>query len=433
MKLSEANRKRLWAVYISALACWAINAYLLICEWFAHNQLFAMNVLGKPYVSDFTLWYEAGQLGREALAHALDVYDPKLQGDCIAKLIAPVVADQPFYLQYPPWFFTYMLPLSLFSLAVAWMLWCLLGIALISWALIYLCRGHIEGKKGVSFVFLSFFAAFPTWLSLRLGQTSLIIFPFMVAYWKLLREKRYFLLGLITGLLSIKIQYLPFLGMIGLVTGHLRFIAGGVLGLGLAILASAMTLGWSNVINYPQVLLHAETTVQYSGVSPEHMQNLRGILHLLLHGSDAGRTISAVACIVSALGLGYLWARVYPSIVLKEKYAFEICASISALTLLVFSLHTHAQDYIQVALPCIWLMSAALDGASNMSDGERRFMRAFVYSFSPLTWVFFLLTQLGPLVPIQPFATAAVLLIIAIFKIWFGKSKANPDAKSNVA
>src|SRR6516162_3954329 len=136
--MREQLRKNLWFAYLTALVTWMILSY----GWFAGEckggKLFAFLENGRPFVSDFVNSYNAATLAKHCEVERVAIYDPNVQAQSQAKLTAPVRAELPFYLQYPPYFFVLMRPLAEFSMLQAWFLWCTISTLLLLYVLKFL-------------------------------------------------------------------------------------------------------------------------------------------------------------------------------------------------------------------------------------------------------------------------------------------------------
>jgi len=117
-----------WFAYAVALTTWTICIYCELGRIYRDHELFAKNVEGHTYVSDFAVFYNAARLTRvHCTERRLNVYDAHEQEMGLREVTAPVVAERPLLAIYPPYFFTLVMPLSLLSLDGAWFVWSALG------------------------------------------------------------------------------------------------------------------------------------------------------------------------------------------------------------------------------------------------------------------------------------------------------------------
>ena len=426
-------KNNLWFAYIVFLVLWSGCVYSWLGSQITKHELFARVIEGHPYVSDFVNVYNSASLAAACQNEKIDIYSPTIQAEFEKKLTAPVVAEQPFYLQYPPFLFSIVRPLAFFDLTTAWVVWCSLGMALLIVSAIYLTRsarpstetlsgGNFFGvsKFTLAFVIAATVASFPTWLSIELGQTSLLLVPGLAAFWLLCQKHRYFLAGLASGVVMIKLQYLPPVFIIGFLAGAWPYL-GGFISIGLILLMhSILTVGMDNVLHFPQALLKGESGQGVSGVAADQMQNLRGNLTLILGADNTMVHIISIGAFAMALALlAFLWWRAskiwWPSNKLVTPLGFSrfrVLASISTLIMLVVSPHCHMQDYLALVIPCIWLWFECVKlEETGIKSKTLSWLKGMILYFPLLGWPFFIFRMLFQLARIQPFFIWAVIVI----------------------
>lgn len=383
-------RKFVWTAYIAIVCAWALLAYVGLFKWFGDETLLAKSGPDKVFVADFVNVYSAAVLTRRALNGSVDIYDPKVQDRSVRELINPVNPELPFYLQYPPHFFLLMLPLSIFSMYGAWLAWNLVHLVIIGFCLAWLTRDMTDVKQRWT-AGLLLVGSYPYWLSFEHGQTSLTELALWCPFLWALMHRKHALAGVLAAFASIKLQYAPYLGVCGLFVGGWKFVAGGLGAAAVLMAASAMVLGVGNVAAYPHALLFGETgesARNVFGVTAVAMQNIRGALCLMI-GEDS-RTVHAISLASMALAglfLTYLWWRARP-LVVQDQILFRMMAGLTILVALTTSLHTHAQDYIMAAIPCLWFWQ--LEG----DDKDLRLLKKLIVIFPVIGWVFIILPQL---------------------------------------
>jgi Glycosyltransferase family 87 len=421
--------RRLKLAYVAAVCTWGLLSYFQLLDWMRTNELFSRSVSGKPYINDFVNTYSASHLAARCLHHPINIYDPAIQDAVVRPLVAPVVPEHPFYFQYPPHYFLLTLPLALFSLNGAWLAWVVVMLAANVVALRFLTRDFPQ-PVAVAIIGLSL-ASFPWWQSVQLGQASLLIFTLLTVFFEALRRKKFVLAGIAVAFASVKLQYLPALGIIGLVTGGLPFLMGLVSPLLVMLGASIAVLGLQNVLRFPQALAIGETGRYFTGVNPFAMQNFRGELWLLTHGETAvnGILVSSVFVIAIVI-LGLMWKR-YASTsgdaLATDRQRFDTLASISVLLMLVSSLHTHTQDYVFTALPCIWICRRfRMTDLKATTVLEMRTKR-LIFGYPLSGWIFLFLGPLFTLIFVQPFFAWALLFLACIILMRKEQSSGGSD------
>ncbi|MBS1956637.1 MAG: DUF2029 domain-containing protein [Cyanobacteria bacterium SZAS-4] len=418
MQLSIDNRRRLWFAYFVALICWSCSSFYLVSTWASEGTLFARNVDGKPCVLDYLLFYEDEYLAINAKSQHLNIYDPDTQAAGIAKLMAPVVPTTKFYSHYPPMLFVLSIPFGFMPMIWSYLCWNLAGLMAFMFSVLPLAYR----KYGKTFPFFmiaaSVITCFPVWNCFELGQSSFFLVGGIALFFALLKREKYFLAGLSTFLLMIKVQYLPVILFIGIILGRVKFTGGAILaGLG-AVGISILTLGWDNVIEWPKIVMHGETSdVNRLLIAPHMMQNVRGILNLLTgDDSSAVRLISAGVCIITTLYIGYLWTAPYKRLRSTTKYAYEAISAISMMIMLVFNIHTHAHDYCVFVCSCVWLYVALTDAPKTKFAKNLRFL---LVGFPFFGWLLFVLEpMIQHFLKLQPFAVFLAAVLALSLKVW---------------
>jgi hypothetical protein len=119
--------------------------------------------------------------------------------------------------------FVTFLPLSFFPLNAAWIVWCVFSAALFGILLYFTVLPSFSGTFTKVAAVAGFMCAYPTWLSFRLGQTSLLLFPAVALFWWLMKKRRPLLAGAAASILLVKLQYLPVIGAVGAAIGGIPF------------------------------------------------------------------------------------------------------------------------------------------------------------------------------------------------------------------
>ncbi|HEY9734308.1 MAG TPA: glycosyltransferase family 87 protein [Drouetiella sp.] len=422
MQLSLANQKRLWFAYFVAMICWSSSAYYLISTWASEGTLFSRTFEGKPYVLDYLLFYEDEYLAIHAKSDHINIYDQDTQAAGIAKLMAPVVPTTKFYSHYPPLLFVFSIPFGFLPMLWSYVAWNLAGMA----ALLLSTLPFAYRRFGKTFPFFMVAAAvvtsFPVWNCFELGQSSFFLVGGIALFFALLKRQKYFLAGLSTLCLLIKVQYLPVMVLIGLIMGRVKFVLGGIFSALLAVAICVFTLGWDNCLEWPKVVLHGETNSSNIGlIAPAMMQNIRGILNLVV-GDDTStvRMISAGLCIITILLIGYLWTAPYKKLQATTNYAFEVLSAISMMIMLLFSVHTHAHDYCVFVCSCVWLYVAVLDLPQSKLVSWLKFL---LVGFPIFGWLLFVAQPIFQhILKLQPLAVYLAAVLGLALAVWFGKN-----------
>jgi len=422
MQLTIENRKRLWFAYFAALICWSFSSYYLITTWASEGTLFARSLNGQPRVLDYLLFYEDEYLAINAKCQNIKIYDPDVQAAGIAKLMAPVVPTTKFYSHYPPLLFTLSIPFGFLPLLWSYVSWNLAGAIALMLSILPFAYARFGRTFPFFFIAVAVISCFPVWNCFELGQSSFFLLGGIALFFALAKRQKFFLAGLSTFLLMIKVQYLPVIVLIGLILGRVKFAGGALLAGLLAVGVSVMTLGWNNCIEWPKIVLHGETSdINRQLIAPAMMQNVRGILNQITgDDSSAVRLISAGLCIVTILLIGFLWTTPYKRLQSVTKYAFEAISAISMMIMLLFSVHTHAHDYCVFVCSCVWLYVALADMQEKTGvTPSVKYLRMLLIGFPCFGWILFVAEPLiQHVLKLQPMAIYLAAVLALSVRIW---------------
>jgi uncharacterized membrane protein YkvI len=134
-----------------------------------------------------------------------------------------------------------------------------------------------------------------------------------------------------------------------------------------------------------------------NGAGPYMMDTFRGLLSVFpasILPEKAISIASALVLLAAIFAIAYLWKQIYPKLKDSPFPAFEICASITMIALLITSLHSFIQDYALLLIAGIWSYQAnrALlnsDAKNSIARTTNRFLLAlpavsWAYGFLPL-------------------------------------------------
>lgn len=424
--LSQKNRERFWVLYFGFAFFWAIQAYMLLGQWMHDKELHARKIDGRPYISDFVSFYGSGVLAWQCLEKpTTKIYDGPTQVALETKLTAPVVPEAPFSNPNTPVTFVALLPLSFFSLDGAWIAWALFTMIASVIVLLLTFVKPLKHWFAKLTAATAFIASYSTWMSVRLGSTSCLLFPMVLSFWHFVWEGRMVAAAAAALVGTMKLQYAPYLMAVGTARFGWKFVAifGGFCLLLLGVCTEV--LGWENVAAFPQAFLTNEASNQIVGVQPEKMQNLRGMLVILTKSdSKAVHAICATVCLAVAGYLFFLWRKIES----KDYVRFSLLASASTLLMLASSPHTHMQDYILAFIPCLLLYMVADRTDTTLDERSRKILKVGAISFPFLSWIMFFLNFIFELCRIQPFATWAIIMGVFTLRLYLqGAKQLSPD------
>lgn len=397
-------QRMLWFGFFAATVCWGCNSYAALLGFLRRNELFASSKDGS--VTDFVSWYNAALIAARAQNIPIAIYNHSVQLESMNRLLAPFVPKDDYYLDYPPQFFALVRPLAGLGLERAWVLWCLVAILPVGFALWQLSK-NIQGKFSRITYIVGSCASYPCWFAFFEGQTTLYQFPAHAIFWLLLRSESYFFAGLLSGFIVIKLQYAPLIVLTGFLLGRSRYFYGLLFSSLVFLVAALFVVGRDNIFSYPTSLIHGESLQTTGAVI---MQNFRGEALLLLGGdSKVVHYLTLFVYVLSLLAVGYVWQVLYPK--LRERFGragYDICAAFSVACMLSASLHTHIPDYLFAAILVAFLYPIANNlMGKNLSLITRTLIISFPFYGWFCTFTMFFLVVLK----IQPFAVWAMALL----------------------
>lgn len=405
----------LWFAYFAVLLCWGVNAYMEFDRIFSSGLMFAFYADGKPYVSDFANHYNAAMLAVQCFTDkSIDIYSLAMQSRSLESIISPVKPEQPFYMQYPPWFFVLISGLANLNLNNAWWCWNIIGMIGLLIGFFIAGKSRLKTPFAWAVALVALLSSYPCWASFRMGQTSLWLYPSLALFFWCLERKRSYLAGLAMAAALVKLQYSPFVIGVGILLGRLKFIAGVTSMLALLSLLAVWGVGLDNVMRFPQALIGHELggglkDSGVSGVAPHMMQNLRGEIFLFDPGfSNIAMQIGLIAGLCLTI---YVW--------LKSKN-FDYSAALTILLMLAFGPHTHTQDYVIACLALLYLWPLCSDKThpAYIAGKSRIVMKILLLGFPALSWIFSLFHPVFAQFLIQPYLLWAISLItVSLFSL----------------
>jgi hypothetical protein len=423
----------LTGAYLAFLVCLGLVTYWFLGSLMAHDELFVAPGTPTPILADFINHYNAAVLGKRCLQHErLNIYDPAVQSASIYAILKKEQPPKPFYFQYPPHFFALALPLCAFNILDAWWIWTAAGLIALLWSLYWLLAQTSLSRTAKMLAVIAMLVSFPTWLSIRMGQTAIFNLAAMVMFIACLKNRRFFLGGLAASFTTVKLQYAFIVLAIGLAAGGLPFALGAGCGLAALLCAALVVVGADNVLAFPHALVYGETSSSVFGVWPERMQNFRGQLQLFLpQMSNAVNVSSAIVLLAGAAVICVIWYRWRQSCSSNEGAGsdekFMLLTALSIPTMLITSLHTHMYDYVMLCISFIWVWQWS--SGNNLSA---RGLRLLILLFPFASWWLAYNRPSLEAVFIQPYAVYAGAYMILIVTTWLSRRSQNLAAAARV-
>jgi hypothetical protein len=248
--------------------------------------------------TDFPDFYAAARMVREGYGHQL--YDFQAQ-EKFQMRYAGRTGD---YYIHPPFETLLFLPISLWSLQTAYLLWCLLNTAVLAYTAIVFQR-HVFNRLEWRVLLPLFFLFPPVLLSFLQGQDSLLLLLIMTLAVVELRRDRNFSAGCLLGCGLIKFHIILTLVVLVASLGRKGLLRGFALVFLILLLISAGISGWAFLTEYPRFLMTL-SSLPLAGIHPAAMANIRGLVSISGIVQDTAARL-ALIWISSVLLFWYAW------------------------------------------------------------------------------------------------------------------------------
>ena len=291
--------------------------------------------------TDFPAFYSAARMVREGYGHQL--YDFQAQ-DRFQIRYAGRTGD---YYIHPPFETLLFLPISLWPLPTAYLLWGLLNLAALAYTAILLQR-HVCNRRDWCLLLPLFFVFPPVLLSFQQGQDSLLLLLIMTMAVVALRRGRNFTAGCLLGCGLIKFHIILTLVVLLASLKRKGLLRGFALVFAILLLVSAGISGWAFLTAYPRFLMRL-SSLPLAGIHPAAMANIRGLVGA--SGIVRGPVTRLVLTwSVSALLVWYAW-RSFKDSKLKFADATNLAFGNFVLAAILASYHLSPSDLCIALLP----------------------------------------------------------------------------------
>jgi hypothetical protein len=360
--------------YQSLIVCWMIGSIGFIVRLLAFHQLLTSSDGRVVHYCDFVLYKMGGTIFLSNLPE--NIYDSATQLQHFNALIAPLHVDHLDPLLYPPFFFAMMTPFALLPLTLGFIIWSLIGIAGGLGTITLLLRESQLLTAHQRKVFLVGAVVFvPFFQSLQVGYSSLLLLTIVAAFfWSMLKRKD-IVAGLFLAFSAFKVQYFWFLFLPALMCKRIKTLMVGLPVAALLCALSAWRVGWSNIWNYPKIVLHGEP----SG-NVYQMVGFRGLISNFFPQSIA-IPISGVVSILGSILLMYIWWRADHW---QSQSTLRWAAALTAIGSLLFSPHSHLSDCTLLLISAaLTLSTVEFDEAMKINPMSLRIWH-LVFLISPI-------------------------------------------------
>ncbi len=357
-----------------------------------------------PYRVDFISFWTGGYLVRDG--HGAEMFDldaqqlfrSNLRPSYAATEKVPLGREYLPYISLPPMALPY-LPLTLFTVPQAYLIWWVLNYGAFALAIALSLRGQ-PFARAWAVLMLAFGAVTST---LYEGQVyALFLLALSLAIWAL-RSDRPLVAGLLLGALWTKPQYGVVFLLVFLVKGRWREFAGMVAaGLVVLILSVAM-VGFTGAVRYMALLKELGSFGDWS-VNPQAMVNWRAFLvNLDPHMPDVAGSLLVLALGGLTVLLSLLaWRGEWDP--LSERFSRQMLVAVIAT--LVASPHSHFHGLVLLFAPLSYLLPTIVKGRGM--DSALRLVLLAGYILASVAWVFVRIRWLS--MPLLVIAMAILLL-----------------------
>ncbi|MBS2010389.1 MAG: DUF2029 domain-containing protein [Cyanobacteria bacterium SZAS TMP-1] len=371
--------------------------------------------------SDFIRYYACGKIALSYDAHSC--YDPVVQLKWFNKIIfesAGLLVSRPLITHYTPIVYPLAIPLALVSLSQAFSLWVLAGFAAVAAGFSLALNTAKKQPLWLSLlIVLGVAAAFPTIISLRMGQPSWFILALECVYLWAFVQKKHVVSGACVALLCFKPHY----GLYFLVPLIIRkrYLAVGsfVVTLGLLLAAAGLIIGFDNLVNYPQFVVNTESNLGLLNYGGDKMVSLRFLASRFLTEA-ASVKVGLVVGFVGLFSAGTFWWR-YRNTAVDGRWLIGCTVLICLLT----SPHTYVYDLTMLGVLAVLLGENSI-WRSRAGAGYYNIFQVLLVLYPIVTWFGIMLPSGNSVFPFIAVGYNAFLLVFALLAI-------NAGARSRLA
>lgn len=341
------------------------------------------------HFADFVHFYRMGQIVLSE--DRKRIYEPAVQTKYLEALHVLQPSNEIFYAQNPPFFFLMLAPFATLPIEAAFKLWIALSTVCGSAAIaMFLKTAKNSEPRLTAVIIAAAIASSPGWLALAVGQTSWFMLAIISMYFRALLLKKDLNAGLFLALSLCKFQYTPFLAIPMIAACRWKVLLSAGAALILLLIIPAFVLGWQNILNYPQSLFLTEATNSYSGVFPEQMICIRGLLSNIMDRKTA-LLVSVPVMLAGLLALYSGWRQA-----LSDGSGTYRMVAVTILAALVFSLHTHIYDALFIALAAAALKANACEKKNDEQPAKpfsnKFFLTVLLASYPLASWIMLVAT-----------------------------------------
>ena len=384
-KIMSTGKSRISSIVLTGFAIFVLFASLMIGlklkapiennRWYINEQKRTADII------DFFQYYQASDLAHSN--QSVKVYDPEIQKQWAHNLIAPYKIEKVFYNQQPPSSYTLLWPLSLLKPNIAYVLWCLGQLIFGGFGLYLLSKqGHLD-RQGRIILVAGTLASFPSYILIWHGNTTYWLLGLICLAIYFLYHQKDLLSGVALALATFKPQYIfpvitPIFAM-----KRWKVIFALAITEAILLLSAIPIIGLENVLNYPNIVLHAESSADFIGVNADKIISVRGFFAQFV-STNLSLKLSAIIMFVALVPLFISWKKVSQNLnpdILRWLWAFSICLFV------LVSPHSHLFDFLLLSMAAaLTLPTVSLFTLKRLKFSEKIWTVLFVI-FPPVSWI----------------------------------------------
>jgi hypothetical protein len=303
---------------------------------------------GRLKAPDFLQFYTYGSLAR---AHDWDrLYDAAAHAE-MARRVDPRMTLSGFHPNYGPIVALLMAPLATLPFLHAWMLWCVISLALYGVATVLVARMTTRVCTDPLTLALGAIAFPALMMVIRYGQISAVSLLLIALAACQYSRRRPFVAGLALGALAYKPNLLivPVLALAA--TREFRVLGGLLVAACLEAVLGLALIGWSGLSSYAGILTTLATDPDLVQAFPTESHSLRGFVRLLVPVPAVLAIVSVAAVAVGTWVVFRVWRQTTDP---RPRWA--------ALTLatLIATPHLLTYDLLLLAVPVVLMVDWTL-------------------------------------------------------------------------
>ena len=306
--------------------------------------------------SDFVSFFAAAEIIKDGKGGEL--YDFNTQDLYQKEIVSPHSREGFLPFRNPPIFAALFIPFTFFPLVVGYKLYAFFLVVVLLFASYLSTKVY---KNLPTFLLpIFFFLYFPVITTIFWGQTPILFLFLFLCLLKLLKGRNYYWVGVLAGLLSLKLQYLAFMPfLLLLVKDRKKLLGGFLISIFWVFMGSLLVSGMFSLAKYPSFLI--ETEAASFGSRPWQMISIYYLALSFPSLASMGKT--------AILGINALFYALVLYIFFKQrrKVPLDIAFSAALLFTIAFSLHVQVHDTSLALIPILGALNSGFADKTSRS------------------------------------------------------------------